>query len=67
MKNIKDRAGRVIIRVGGNTQEKAVFFPEGLPNGATILKTGVNPNTPVCMLFLIYFSANIHLDRYTYY
>ncbi|KAF8529719.1 glycoside hydrolase family 79 protein [Hysterangium stoloniferum] len=46
MANIQARAGRSVVRVGGNTQEKAVFFPQGLPGGATLLKTESNPNTP---------------------
>ncbi|KIJ54019.1 glycoside hydrolase family 79 protein [Sphaerobolus stellatus SS14] len=45
--NIKARAGRSVVRVGGNTQEKAVFFPDGgLPNGSTIIKTGEVGNDP---------------------
>ncbi|KAF8509965.1 glycoside hydrolase family 79 protein [Gautieria morchelliformis] len=44
--NIKARAGRAIVRVGGNTQEKAVFFPQGLSGGATILKDKSNVQNP---------------------
>lgn len=44
--NIKARAGYSVIRIGGNTQEKAVFFPEGLPDGKTIVKTSVDVNNP---------------------
>lgn len=45
--NIKSRAGRAMVRVGGNTQEKAVFFPQGLAGGATILKDKSNLQNPV--------------------
>ncbi|KAG8983833.1 hypothetical protein FRB93_006940 [Tulasnella sp. JGI-2019a] len=41
------RGGGVTIRVGGNTQDKAVLFPDGLPGGKTIVKTkDVNSTTP---------------------
>ncbi|KAF8591731.1 glycoside hydrolase family 79 protein [Ramaria rubella] len=63
--NIRARAGRATVRVGGNTQEKAVFFPQGLPGGATILKDKSNlqnpTDTPTIQVGvdLIYAMANI--------
>lgn len=48
MANIRSRGGSVLIRVGGNSQEKAVFYPEGLPGDATILKNKINATNPVC-------------------
>ncbi|KAF8519367.1 glycoside hydrolase family 79 protein [Hysterangium stoloniferum] len=44
--NIQRRAGSVQLRVGGNTQERAVFFPEGLANKSTILKDKSNLKNP---------------------
>jgi hypothetical protein len=39
MQNIVSRAGRVLVRVGGNSQESATVVPEGLPNDTAIAKT----------------------------
>ncbi|GJJ09247.1 hypothetical protein Clacol_003469 [Clathrus columnatus] len=73
MQNIKARAGEVKVRVGGNTQEKAVFFPEGLPGGLTITKqqTGAGglTDTPTINvgIDLIYALANVSALTNTYY
>jgi hypothetical protein len=45
--NIWTRAGSVRIRVGGNSQERAVTYEEGLGGGLTIEKYRDNPNNPV--------------------
>ncbi|KAF8576860.1 glycoside hydrolase family 79 protein [Ramaria rubella] len=63
--NIKARAGHSVVRVGGNTQEKAVFFPEGLGGGESILKTSDDASDPTDTptidvgVDLIYAMANI--------
>ncbi|KAH7338555.1 hypothetical protein B0J17DRAFT_571082 [Rhizoctonia solani] len=36
--NIANRAGSVRVRVGGNTQERAVLRPEGFPGGEILIK-----------------------------
>lgn len=36
--NIETRAGRILIRVGGNSQESATIIPGGLPNGTAVEK-----------------------------
>lgn len=65
LSNINVRGGSVLIRVGGNSQEKAVFHPEGLPNGATILKNKGNATDPTFTptidvgIDLLYAMANI--------
>ncbi|GJJ14346.1 hypothetical protein Clacol_008610 [Clathrus columnatus] len=46
MANIRSRGGSVLIRVGGNSQEKAVFYSDGLAGGATILKDKSNLTNP---------------------
>lgn len=46
MANIKDRAGSVYIRVGGNTQESASLV-DSLPNNAILSKDGANTNNIV--------------------
>ncbi|KAJ1302509.1 hypothetical protein OPQ81_002828 [Rhizoctonia solani] len=38
--NIANRGGKVRVRVGGNTQERAILRPEGLPGGKILNKTG---------------------------
>ena len=38
MTHITSRAGKVLLRVGGNTQEKATVVPSGLPKDAAIQK-----------------------------
>lgn len=53
MKNIQVRSGDVKVRVGGNTQEKAVFFPDGLPGGETILKDNSDVHGIVSLPFFI--------------
>ena len=40
MANLRERTGLGhIVRVGGNSQERATLIPEGLPNGAAVGKT----------------------------
>ena len=39
MGTLVQRAGRALVRVGGNSQETAAIVPEGLPNGTAIFKT----------------------------
>jgi hypothetical protein len=46
MANIKDRAGAIHIRVGGNTQETASMV-DSLPNGQIISKDNADTNNPV--------------------
>ena len=41
MAAMTDRVGKVLVRVGGNSQEQATVIPEGLPNGEAILKPQV--------------------------
>ncbi|CUA78488.1 Beta-glucuronidase [Rhizoctonia solani] len=36
--NIANRAGAVRVRVGGNTQERAIMRPEGFPGGEILIK-----------------------------
>ncbi|CAE6458702.1 unnamed protein product [Rhizoctonia solani] len=36
--NVANRAGAVRVRVGGNTQERAVLRPEGFPGGEILIK-----------------------------
>ncbi|KIJ34940.1 glycoside hydrolase family 79 protein, partial [Sphaerobolus stellatus SS14] len=65
LETISQRAGRCVVRIGGNTQENAVFFPQGLPNQETINKDKSNltgpTNTPTLQvgIDLIYAMANI--------
>ncbi|KAH7341484.1 hypothetical protein B0J17DRAFT_765535 [Rhizoctonia solani] len=58
MSNIKARAGKVSIRVGGNTQETAVLFPEGFNTGYVIQKFRRPGSTPT-ETPLIYFSPEL--------
>ena len=44
--NLEARAGRVIVRVGGNSQETAVLVPS-LPNGVTLEKDKSRLYNPV--------------------
>jgi hypothetical protein len=46
MANIKDRAGALHIRVGGNTQETATLV-DSLPNGLILSKDNSDTNNPV--------------------
>ncbi|KIJ42026.1 glycoside hydrolase family 79 protein [Sphaerobolus stellatus SS14] len=46
MQHITQRAGTAVVRVGGNSQEKARLFPEGLAGGATIHKDKSSIATP---------------------
>ena len=46
MANIKDRAGALHIRVGGNTQETATLV-DSLPNGLILSKDNGDTNNPV--------------------
>jgi hypothetical protein len=39
MGTMASRSGRVLVRVGGNSQERATLIPEGLPKGKAINKT----------------------------
>lgn len=49
MANIQQRAGQVMVRVGGNTQETAKLV-DSLPNGKMIEKEVDNVSNPVCRL-----------------
>ncbi len=44
---VTDRAGRVHLRVGGNTQETAVLV-DSLPDGLAIEKDKADSSNPVC-------------------
>lgn len=46
MANLQQRAGRVYVRVGGNTQETAVHV-DSLPDGKMIQKDNANTTNPV--------------------
>ncbi|CAE6458557.1 unnamed protein product [Rhizoctonia solani] len=43
--NVANRAGIVRIRVGGNTQERAILRPEGFPGGEILIKTAIGQTT----------------------
>ncbi|CAE6461756.1 unnamed protein product, partial [Rhizoctonia solani] len=45
--NIANRGGKVRVRVGGNTQERAILRPEGLLDGKILNKTGVSDTTTI--------------------
>ncbi len=47
MSLIVERAGRVHVRIGGNTQERARMVPS-LGDGKAIEKEQVDSNNPVC-------------------
>ncbi|KAF8837650.1 hypothetical protein BDN67DRAFT_1071283 [Paxillus ammoniavirescens] len=53
MSNIRERAGEVRIRVGGNTQETATLV-DSLPGGVMIMKAEVDPNNPTQTPALLY-------------
>ena len=46
MSLITDRAGQVVIRVGGNTQDYATMV-DSTADGRVIEKKGIDPNNPV--------------------
>jgi hypothetical protein len=48
MANIKQRAGTVHVRVGGNTQETASLV-NSLPGGKAITKDKGSATNPVCL------------------
>lgn len=64
MANIKDRAGRVHVRVGGNTQETATLVDQ-TPDGKAITKdkgSATNPTQTPALVFtaeIIYMLGNI--------
>ncbi|CAE6422766.1 unnamed protein product [Rhizoctonia solani] len=43
--NIANRAGAVRVRVGGNTQERAILRQEGFPGGEMLIKTTIGDTT----------------------
>ncbi|CUA67084.1 Beta-glucuronidase [Rhizoctonia solani] len=45
--NVANRGGKVRVRVGGNTQERAILRPEGLADGRILNKTGNSDTTTV--------------------
>ncbi|CAE6368779.1 unnamed protein product [Rhizoctonia solani] len=45
MVNVANRAGTVRVRVGGNTQERAILRPEGFPGGEILIKTQESSTT----------------------
>ncbi|KAG9125174.1 hypothetical protein FRC07_008677 [Ceratobasidium sp. 392] len=58
MSTLKARAGKVSLRVGGNTQETSVLFPEGFNTGYVIQKFRRPGSTPT-ETPLIYFSPEL--------
>ncbi|TDL22798.1 hypothetical protein BD410DRAFT_860283 [Rickenella mellea] len=66
MSTITSRAGKAVLRVGGNSQESASVVPAGLPNGTAVYKVP-NPNpaikqiTPTLLISpsLVYAMGNI--------
>lgn len=47
MSLLADRAGQVIVRVGGNTQDYATLVAN-TTDGRIIEKQSIDPNNPVC-------------------
>lgn len=47
MANLRERAGSVRIRVGGNTQDTATMV-SSTPDGAALEKDVINTSNPVC-------------------
>ncbi|CEL54355.1 hypothetical protein RSOLAG1IB_07005 [Rhizoctonia solani AG-1 IB] len=43
--NVANRGGKVRVRVGGNTQERAILRPDGLEGGKILIKTGQSATT----------------------
>lgn len=46
MANLQERAGGVVIRIGGNTQERAMMVDD-IPNGSVITKQKIDSNQTV--------------------
>ena len=55
MSNLQQRAGRVVIRVGGNTQETAVLV-DSTPDGKILEKDLTRISNPVRFIFYSSFS-----------
>ncbi|KAF9233183.1 glycoside hydrolase family 79 protein [Melanogaster broomeanus] len=53
MSNIRERAGEVRIRIGGNTQETATLV-DSLPGGVIMMKAGIDVNNPTQTPALLY-------------
>lgn len=51
MANIQQRAGRVLVRVGGNTQETATLV-DSLPDGRALEKDLLGVSNPVSSLLI---------------
>ncbi|KAK0243051.1 glycoside hydrolase family 79 protein [Armillaria nabsnona] len=62
MANLQQRAGRVYVRVGGNTQETAVYV-DSLPDGKMIQKDNTNTTNPTQTPPLDYTNDLFHLMR----
>ncbi|KAK0453921.1 glycoside hydrolase family 79 protein [Armillaria borealis] len=62
MANLQQRAGRVYVRVGGNTQETAVHV-DSLPDGKMIQKDNTNTTNPTQTPPLDYTNDLFHLMR----
>ena len=73
MSNLEERAGGVVIRLGGNTQEYASMV-DNLPKGLTFSKAAFESNQTVSMpfsltslvsfdIFLFFFSFHRHRHR----
>ena len=60
MGNIQQRAGRVVIRVGGNTQETAVLV-DSTPDGRILEKDLTRISNPVRCTFYSWFSRSFSL------
>ena len=56
MSNLEERAGGVVIRLGGNTQEYASMV-DSLPKGATFSKAAFNSNQTVSWIFSHYLES----------
>lgn len=46
MANLVSRAGRVLVRVGGNSQESAAVVPAGLPGDVALEKVNKVRDSP---------------------
>jgi hypothetical protein len=60
MGNIQQRAGKVVIRVGGNTQETAVLV-DSTPDGRILEKDLTRISNPVRFMFYSWFSWSFSL------
>ena len=58
MGNIQQRAGRVVVRVGGNTQETAVLV-DSTPDGKILEKDYKGISNPVRVTFYSSFSWSL--------